>query len=248
LIQLAAFSDLITPPSRDTIEWNRLIGQLTYWACRGGNFMLAHCLSIDTAYTGRLMVNYVHTRIFQAVGQSKESLVAWSHVLPVLPTFKPDFPLSRADVVIQLIHGAGEGGHTRFFGVNYNATSERFIAIQDHGDNQARGLWEAIALQQQCFNAMVEEYLLKGQSIQDRIAAALFHAFYLAIKNDHTTTALASARVLLCGPFHSRGPTLAATIRRRAFYCLERSKEISVASLTKAVCVLHHHAFSNRDM
>jgi hypothetical protein len=198
------------------------------------------------------MVNYVHTRTFRAVGRSKESLVAWSRVLPVLPTFEPDFPLSRADVVIQLIHGAGEGGHTRFFGVNYDATSERFIAcggIQDHGDRQAGDLqWEAVVLRQQCFDAIVEEDLLKGQSIRDRVAAALFHAFYLAIKNDHATTALASARVLLCGWFHLRGPTLAAAIRRRAFYCLERSKEIGVASLTKAVCVLHHRAFSNRDM
>jgi len=252
LIQLAAFSDLITPPSRATVEWNRLIGHVSYWACRGGNFLLAHCLSIDTAYTGRLLVNYVHTRTFRAVGRSEDSLVAWSRVLPVLPTFEPDFPLSRADVVIQLIHGAGEGGHTRFFGVNYDATLERFIAcggIQDHGDRQAGDLqWEAVVLRQQCFDAIVEEDLLKGQSIRDRVAAALFHAFYLAIKNDHATTALASARVLLCGWFHSRGPTLAAAIRRRAFYCLERSKEIGVASLTKAVCVLHHRAFSNRDM
>ena len=246
LIQLAAFSDLITPPSRATVEWNRLIGHVSYWACRGGNFLLAHCLSIDTAYTGRLLVNYVHTRTFRAVGE--DSLVAWSRVLPVLPTFEPDFALSRADVVIQLIHGAGEGGHTRFFGVNYDATLERFIAIQDPGNNQAQGLWEAVALRQQCFDAIVEEDLLKGQSIRDRVAAALFHAFYLAIKNGHATTALASARVLLCGPFHSRGPTLATAIRRRAFYCLERSKEIGVPSLTKAVCVLHHRAFLNRDM
>jgi hypothetical protein len=92
----------------------------------------------------------------------------------------------------------------------------------------------------QCFDAIVEEDLLKGQSIRDRVAVALFYAFYLAIKNDHATTALASARVLLCGPFHSRGPTLAAAIRRQAFYCLERSKEIGVVSLTKAVCVHHH--------
>ncbi len=160
LIQLAAFSDLITPPSRDTVEWNRLIGHLAYWACRGGNFILAHCLSIDTAYTGRLMVKYVHTRTFRAVGRSEDSLVAWSRVLPVLPTFEPDFPLSRADVVIQLIHGAGEGGHTGFFGVNYDATSERFIAIQDRGGSRAG--WEAVALRQQCFHAVVEEDLLKG--------------------------------------------------------------------------------------
>ncbi len=245
LIQLAAFSDLITPPSHATVKWNRLIGHVSYWACRGGNFLLAHCLSINTAYTGRLLVNYVHTQTFQAVGQSKDLLVAWSHVLPVLPTFKPDFPLSRADVVIQLIHGAGEGGYTHFFGVNYNATSRHFIAIQDPGNNQAQGQWEAVALQQQCFDAIIKEDLL---SIWDRVAAALFHAFYLAIKNGHATTALASARVLLCGPFHSRGPTLAAAIRRRAFYCLERSKEIGVPSLTKAVCVLHHRAFSNRNM
>jgi hypothetical protein len=63
--------------------------------------------------------------------------MAWSGVLPLLPTFGSDFPLSRADVVIQLIHGAGEGGHTCFFGVNYNATSERFIAAQEHGDSRA---------------------------------------------------------------------------------------------------------------
>jgi hypothetical protein len=135
-------------------------------------------------------------------------------VLPVLPTFEPDFPLLRADVVIQLIHGAGEGGYACFFGVNYDATSGRFIAIQDPGNNQAQGLWEAVALRQQCFDAIVEEDFLKGQSIRDRVAAALFHAFYLAIKNGHATTALASARVLLCGPFHSRGPTLVAAIRR----------------------------------
>jgi hypothetical protein len=197
------------------------------------------------------MVNYVHTRTFRAVGRSKESLVAWSRVLPVLPTFEPDFPLSRADVVIQLIHGAGDGGHTRFFGVNYDATSERFIAIQDRGDSRAAGdlPWEAVvALRQQCFDAIVEEDVLKGQSIRDRIAAALFHAFYLAIKNNQAMTALASSRVLLCGWFHSRWSTLAAPIRRRAFYCLERSKEIGVASLTKAVCLLHHRAFSNRDL
>ena len=178
--------------------------------------------------------------------------MAWSRALPVLPMFEPDFPLSRADVVIQLIHGAGEGGYTRFFGVNYDATTECFIAcagIQDRGHSQAADIpLEAVALRQQCFDTIVEEDLLKGQSIRDRIAAALFHAFYLVIKNDHATTALASARVLLCGWFHSRGPTLAAAIRRRAFYCLERSKEIGVASLTKAVCVLHHRAFSNRDM
>jgi hypothetical protein len=132
LIQLTAFSDLITPPSHDTVEWNRLISHLTYWVCRGGNFILAHCLSIDMAYTGQLMVNYIHTRTFWAVGWSEELLVAWSCILLVLPT------LLRVDVVIQLIHGAGEGGHTRFFGVNYNATSEHFIAcggIQDHSDS-----------------------------------------------------------------------------------------------------------------
>ena len=56
----------------------------------------------------------------------------------------------------------------------------------------------ASAFRQQCFDAVVEEEALRGPSIGDQIAAALCHAFYLALKNDHPMTALAIVSVLLC--------------------------------------------------
>jgi hypothetical protein len=179
LMRLAAFSDLITPHSQDISYWDRLVRHLAYWAYRGRNILLAHCLSIDTAYTGRSYKNYVHLRTFRAVGRSEESLVAWSLVLPVLPTFEPDFPLSRADIPTQLIHGAGEGGYRRFFDVRNDATTERFIAIMR---TNHRGDEVAFALCQQCFNAVVEEEALRDPYVGDRIDAALCHAFYLALK------------------------------------------------------------------
>ena len=43
----------------------------------------------------------------------------------------------------------------------------------------------AFAFRQQCFNAVVDEEALRGASIGDQLAAALCHAFYLALKNDH---------------------------------------------------------------
>ncbi len=181
LMQLEAFSDLITPHSDDDPDWDRLVRHLAYWACRGGDILLAHCLSIDTAYTGRSYKQYVHIRKFRAVGRSEESLVAWSHAWPVLPTFEPDSPLSRADVVEQLIHGAGEGGYWRFFDVRFDATTERFTAITR---TNHRGDDMTFALRQQCFDAVVDEEAVRGPSIGDQIAAALCHAFYLALKND----------------------------------------------------------------
>ncbi len=72
LMQLEAFSDLITPHSDDDPDWDRLVRHLAYWACRGGDILLAHCLSIDTAYTGRSYKQYVHIRKFRAVGRSEE--------------------------------------------------------------------------------------------------------------------------------------------------------------------------------
>ncbi len=91
LMQLAAFSDLITPHSDDIPDWDRLVRHLAYWACRGAIILLAHCLSIDTAYTGRSYKNYVHIRTFRAVDRSEQSLVAWFRDLPVLR-----FPLAKS--------------------------------------------------------------------------------------------------------------------------------------------------------
>jgi hypothetical protein len=61
-----------------------------------------------------------------------------------------------------------------------------------------------LPVRQQCFDAIVEEEALQGPFIGDRLAAALTHAFYLALNNDHPTTALAIVGVLLCGWVRSR--------------------------------------------
>lgn len=52
--------------------------------------------------------------------------------------------------------------------------------------------------------SIVEEEEQKGSSIGDQIGAALFHAVYLALKNDHPTTALTIVGVLLCEWVRSR--------------------------------------------
>ncbi len=132
----------------------------------------------------------------------------------------------------QLIHGAGEGGYCRF-----HATTERFTAITR---TNHRGDEMAFAVRQQYFNAVVEEEALRDPYLGDRIAAALCHAFYLALKNDHPVTALAIVCVLLCQWIRSRVSTLAVAVaRRRASYCVERSKEFGDQRLTRAFYVLY---------
>ncbi len=103
----------------------------------------------------------------------------------------------------------------------------------------------ALVFRQQCFEAVVEEEALRGPSIGDLIAAALCHAFYLALKNGHPATALTIVGVLLCEWIRSRVSTLAAAVaRRRASYCLERSKEIGDERLTRAFYV--HYSIATR--
>jgi hypothetical protein len=98
----------------------------------------------------------------------------------------------------------------------------------------------AFAFRQQCFNAVVEEEALRDPSVRDRIAAALCHAFYLALKNDHPVTALAIVCVLLCQWIRSRVSTFAAAVAgRRASYCVERSREFGDQRLTRAFYVLN---------
>jgi hypothetical protein len=128
-------------------------------------------------------------------------------------------------------------GTRAIFDVRYGATTERFTAITR---TNHRGDEMASAFRQQCFDAVVEEEALRGPSIGDQIAAALCHAFYLALKNDHPMTALAIVSVLLCEWIRSRVSTLAAAVaRRRASYCVERSKEFGDERLTQAVYVLY---------
>jgi hypothetical protein len=83
----------------------------------------------------------------------------------MLPTFESDFPLSRADVVEQIIHGAGEGGHCRFFDVRFDAITERFVAITRINH---RGDHMAFAFRQQCYD------WFKSQAIEVLVFLAIY--------------------------------------------------------------------------